>query len=114
MDIQSAIYVPLIIRQSVVGLLGIAGLDILKEVIPHQLDLIERMAYDLADIAQDAALLDQNKALITAEERNRLARELHDSVTQTLFSASILAEATPVSGTKTKGLHARIWTSSAC
>jgi signal transduction histidine kinase len=30
-----------------------------------------------------------------AEERNRLARELHDAVTQTLFSASLIAEAVP-------------------
>ena len=29
------------------------------------------------------------------EERNRLARELHDAVTQTLFSASLIAEALP-------------------
>jgi signal transduction histidine kinase len=29
-------------------------------------------------------------------ERNRLARELHDAVTQTLFSASLIAEALPV------------------
>jgi signal transduction histidine kinase len=33
--------------------------------------------------------------LATIEERNRLARDLHDSVTQTLFTASVLAEATP-------------------
>ena len=30
-----------------------------------------------------------------AEERSRLARELHDAVTQTLFSASLIAEALP-------------------
>jgi signal transduction histidine kinase len=30
-----------------------------------------------------------------AEERNRLARELHDSVTQNLFSASLIAETLP-------------------
>ncbi|NTU79698.1 MAG: AAA family ATPase [Chloroflexales bacterium] len=29
------------------------------------------------------------------EERNRIARDLHDSVTQTLFSASLIAEALP-------------------
>ena len=29
------------------------------------------------------------------EERSRLARELHDAVTQTLFSASLVAEALP-------------------
>ncbi len=44
---------------------------------------------------EDARLYEQTKALITAEERNRLASELHDSVTQTLFTASLLAEATP-------------------
>ncbi|XUX00171.1 MAG: histidine kinase [Dehalogenimonas sp.] len=32
---------------------------------------------------------------VAAEERNRLARELHDAVSQTLFSASIIAEVLP-------------------
>ncbi len=103
-DIQSAIFIPQIVHKSVIGVLCVAGLDISQGVVPHQLNLIERMAFDLADIAQDAALLDQNKTLITAEERNRLARELHDSVTQTLFSASILAEATPRIWDKDQGI----------
>jgi len=29
------------------------------------------------------------------EERNRLARDLHDAVSQTLFSASIIADVLP-------------------
>ena len=33
--------------------------------------------------------------MATAEERQRLARELHDAVTQTLFSASLIAEVVP-------------------
>jgi signal transduction histidine kinase len=33
--------------------------------------------------------------LAVLQERNRLARELHDAVTQTLFSASLIAEALP-------------------
>jgi signal transduction histidine kinase len=37
----------------------------------------------------------QAEELAVLEERNRLARELHDAVTQTLFSASLIAEALP-------------------
>jgi PAS domain S-box-containing protein len=35
------------------------------------------------------------QAVAVTRERERLARELHDAVTQTLFSASVIAEATP-------------------
>ena len=37
----------------------------------------------------------QTAKLATTQERERLARELHDSVSQTLYSASLIAEATP-------------------
>ncbi len=37
----------------------------------------------------------QERENIAAEERNRLARDLHDAVSQTLFSASIIAEVLP-------------------
>lgn len=37
----------------------------------------------------------QTSEKVAAEERNRLARDLHDAVSQTLFSASIIAEVLP-------------------
>ena len=40
-------------------------------------------------------LNEQTGRTAAADERSRIARELHDSVTQTLFTASVLAEATP-------------------
>jgi signal transduction histidine kinase len=103
-DIHSAVLVPMKIQQSVVGVMGVIGFNLSQAILTYQVDLIERMAFDLADMAHDADLMDQNKALITAEERNRLARELHDSVTQTLFTASILAEATPRIWDKDQGI----------
>jgi len=53
-------------------------------------------------IAEQAALAIENSNLrkeaqlaAVSNERNRLARELHDSVTQTLFSTSLIAEVLP-------------------
>jgi PAS domain S-box-containing protein len=41
------------------------------------------------------ALKEKDEAAAIAAERNRIANELHDSVTQTLYSASLIAEALP-------------------
>ena len=67
---------------------------------PHQ---ISKEEIELArDFSLQAALAIENARLRTqmeqdavAAERNRLARELHDSVTQMLFSASLIAEVLP-------------------
>jgi PAS domain S-box-containing protein len=44
---------------------------------------------------ENARLQDQVEESAVAAERTRLARELHDAVTQTLFSASVIAETIP-------------------
>ena len=38
-------------------------------------------------------MYEQTREYAVVEERNRLARELHDSVTQSLFSVTLLSEA---------------------
>ncbi|MDD5368789.1 MAG: two-component regulator propeller domain-containing protein [Anaerolineaceae bacterium] len=43
----------------------------------------------------EATLARQTQEAAIAAERNRLARELHDAVTQTLFSASLIADVLP-------------------
>lgn len=63
----------------------------------HEEDL--RLAMTLADQAalaiENADLLDQVKETAVMEERSRLARDLHDAVTQTLFSTTLTAEVLP-------------------
>ncbi len=44
---------------------------------------------------ENARLRNQEKEMAIAAERNRLARDLHDAVTQTLFSATLIAEVIP-------------------
>ena len=51
---------------------------------------------DITDqILAEQALKEKEEAAAVAAERSRIARELHDSVTQSLYSASLIAEAVP-------------------
>jgi two-component system sensor histidine kinase/response regulator len=45
------------------------------------------------DVTQHRRAEEQRRLLAVLQERTRLARELHDSATQSLFSASMLAQA---------------------
>lgn len=91
----SFVFAPMISRQNVIGVLGVVLSEPIQEITGQQVTLVEKMAFDLTALAQNALVLDQALVLVTAEERNRLARDLHDSVTQVLFSASLLAELLP-------------------
>src|SRR5919198_1483738 len=55
--------------------------------------LIETLAAHAAMALEKASLYERSRELSTVEERKRLARELHDSVTQSLFGMSLTAEA---------------------
>jgi signal transduction histidine kinase len=46
-------------------------------------------------IKAEEALRESEREKAVAEERSRLARDLHDAVTQTLFSATLISEAVP-------------------
>ncbi len=56
-------------------------------------DLIETLARHAALAIENARLHERSRELTVVEERNRLARELHDAVNQTLFSVSLTADA---------------------
>jgi nitrate/nitrite-specific signal transduction histidine kinase len=57
--------------------------------------LFAALAQRAALAIENAQLYGQAKQVAVLEERQRLARELHDAVTQTLFSASLIAEVLP-------------------
>ncbi len=94
-NVQSMLLVPLLVRGAAVGLIAVASDQADRDFSADEVRLAETIASDIAAAVENARLLERVKAAATAEERNRIARELHDSVTQTLYSVSIVAEALP-------------------
>jgi len=91
---RSLLLVPLIVRERLIGMLRVESSEpgFYSE---RDAQLALAFANQAATAIENARLYDQARDLATFEERQRLARELHDAVTQTLFSASLIAEALP-------------------
>ena len=85
---------PLQIQERKLGLLAIIGAPG-STFTPEQLDLFKSIAGQLSIAIEHAYLIEKTEDMAIAAERNRLARELHDAVTQTLFSASLIADVLP-------------------
>ncbi|NJN54290.1 MAG: sensor histidine kinase [Anaerolineae bacterium] len=58
-----------------------------------ELALLNSVADQIGVVIENAYLHKQAEELAVLEERNRLARELHDSVTQAIYSLTLFAEA---------------------
>ncbi len=61
----------------------------------EEIQLVVSLGDQTALAIENARLRAQAEQTAVAAERSRLARELHDAVTQTLFSASLIAEVLP-------------------
>lgn len=61
----------------------------------HDLFIVQTLADQLAVAIQNSRLYERARELAASQERQRLARDLHDAVSQTLFSVSLIAEVLP-------------------
>ncbi len=91
-EAAGGILVPIKIAARVIGILEIRTHD-LAACAAVDLDALQTFADQVAVAIENARLYERSRDLATVEERNRLARELHDSVTQSLFSIVLNAEA---------------------
>ena len=92
--IRSLVHVPIRIGDQLFGVFNLGYLEP-RSFDDHELRLFEALAQRAALAIQNAQLYEQAHELAAVEERQRLARDLHDAVTQTLFSASLIAEVLP-------------------
>jgi two-component system nitrate/nitrite sensor histidine kinase NarX len=89
---RSWMAVPLVVGDDVYGSLAFYY-QRQRELTDDEVVLATTFADQAALAIENARLYNQAEQLAVVRERERLARELHDSITQTLYSLTLLAEA---------------------
>lgn len=90
-DLNSLLSVPLIIKDMTIGVIDVVNK--LGEFSEDDIRIMSIFADQAAIAIENARLHKQAEQLAVVEERQRLARDLHDSVTQSLYSASLYVNA---------------------
>jgi len=90
--LQLVISVPLMAKGKTVGAIDLGAPD-LRPVTEEELSLLAAIGQQVGVAVENARLYEQAQQLAIMKERNRLARDLHDSVTQSLYGATLYAEA---------------------
>ncbi len=94
---RSFLGVPLLFKGDIVGAFYLTdkegGFD------DADVDLVRGLAAHAAVVIENARLFDASRERSISEERNRLARDLHDALTQRLFSLNLTLEAAAATAT---------------
>jgi signal transduction histidine kinase len=92
-DMRSFLGVPIVAPEGVIGAFYLTEKDTAPTFDAHDQELIELLASHAAIAITNARLYERSRELSMLSERNRLALELHDVVSQKLFSLNLAAEA---------------------
>jgi signal transduction histidine kinase len=91
-DMHSFLGVPIVARSGVIGAFYLTEKLGVPEFDEDDEKVIVMLAAHAATTIENARLYERSRELSIVEERNRLARELHDSVSQKLFGLVLSAE----------------------
>lgn len=87
--LDSAVCIPLIVGSEPMGVLTVARYVGDKPFTEHEADLAEMFANDAAMAVEFARAEDDRRRLAVLEDRDRIARDLHDLVIQRLFAIGL-------------------------
>ncbi len=90
--VAQVVTVPLLAKGKLVGVFNLGSSQV-HELSLEECDLLASISQQIGVAVENAHLYRQAEETATAAERTRLARELHDSVTQSLYSVTLFAEA---------------------
>jgi nitrate/nitrite-specific signal transduction histidine kinase len=94
LGVEQVIAIPLMAKGRLVGSLNLST-NRSRTYPPEQIALLKTIGQQIGVAVENAHLYEQAKQTAIEAERSRLARELHDAVTQTLFSANLIADVIP-------------------
>ncbi len=86
--IRTVLWLPLLVRDRLIGILAITSGEA-HAFTPHQAELAFAAASHAAVAIENARLYEQARGRAVLEERQRLARDLHDSVSQALYGIAL-------------------------
>jgi len=89
---RSELTVPITVKGKVVGILDVQSQN-KGDFEQKDLELMQAIANQTGVAIENARLYEQARHLAILDERQRLGRELHDSVTQSLYGISLYAQA---------------------
>ena len=85
--------VPISASDQIFGVLSVLAHEKSRFQAQEEIDLLSSVGEQIGVVVENARLRENAEQLRIIEERSRLARELHDSVTQSLYSVTLFAEA---------------------
>jgi signal transduction histidine kinase len=88
---RAVLVAPILVMNEVQGCLALFSLES-RDFFEEERSLVATFAEHAALALENARLRDQSGRMAMLEERERLSRELHDSVTQSLYSLTLFAE----------------------